>query len=482
MKSRNYGIGLIFGYNWLVKIQNTLTKKPAIIKASGPKLNFYTCGPTVYDYAHIGNLRSFIFADVLFRALKAENKKVRWVMNLTDVDDKTIRRTIEKYGPKATNDDLRKYTDFYIEAFKKDLRDLNVSVDEIKFVRVSDSMDAITKLIKTLLRKGYAYKADDGVYFSISKYQKNFKDYGALVGKNFLKGKEIGARVKVDEYDKKNLSDFALWKKHAPADAEIFWNDPVLGPGRPGWHVECSAINAQEFKNKPTDIHTGGIDLVFPHHTNEIAQSQPAYKPFVKTWAHCEHLLVDGRKMAKSEGNIYTLKDLESRGIPPLAYRYLMLGAHYRSKLNFTWESLEGAASAMKKLETSRNLAEKESENPKTKLGTAAAKLEKEFQKALQADLNTSAALAILNKIPGAKIAAEEKAKLFDEFEKVLGIISVAPINGAGRRTEAEKLAQSREEFRRNKQFIQADDLRKKINELGFEVLDTPQGPVIQPK
>jgi len=333
-----------------LRLYSTLGRKPQDLQfVLRGRATLYTCGPTVYDYAHIGNLRSYVFADMLYRALKLNGYKVRWVMNVTDVDDKTIRQTIAKRGVKSGAKELKKFTDFYYKRFLKDLDAVNVSHKEIKFLKVSDNISEIKKFIKKLLALGYAYKSADGVYFNIAEYQKKFGDYGALVGKDFLKGKKIGVRVKVDEYEKENLSDFALWKLRDEKDGNIYWKDKELGDGRPGWHIECSALNYKAFRGT-TDIHTGGGGLIFPHHVNEIAQSQPLYKPFVKNWCHSEHLMVENEKMSKSKGNLYTLSDLRAKGIEPLALRYLFLGASYRSKMNFTWASLAGSEKRLKSL------------------------------------------------------------------------------------------------------------------------------------
>jgi len=450
-------------------LHNTLSRKKEPFKPSkGKQVNLYTCGPTVYDYTHIGNLRSYIFADTLRRVLEYNGYKVKWVMNITDVDDKTIKRTIDEYGPKATTKELKKYTDKYLKSFREDLEKLNIPNKNIRFISVSEKMDEVKKFIKKLMSLGYAYEAKDGIYFDIKKYQDDFKDYGSLVGKDFLKGKKIGARVKVDDYEKKDLSDFALWKKRDKSDGSIFWKDEKLGEGRPGWHIECSAINRFAFKNSPTDIHTGGIDLVFPHHTNEIAQSQPVYKPFVRYWSHCEHLTVNSKKMSKREGNFYTLKDLEKE-IPNagLIFRYLALSTGYRTKMNFTVQALKSAESGLKKL--SEAYLKKTSVLPKSKQDI----YEKKFLTELNNDLNTSGALSVLNKAISAK-------KLANSMIKALGIsfIKEKPAKTPGKIAD---LAKKREQLRNNKQFIKADALRKEIERLGYMVEDTKHGSKITP-
>ncbi len=410
-----------------LNFQNTLTKQKELFKLADPenkRVNFYACGPTVYNYAHIGNLRSYVFADVAYRALKFDGYQPKWVMNITDVDDKTIRGTIAEFGEKAKVDDLKKYTEKFTEAFFADLDKLNILRDQITFIKVTDVIPEIQDFIVKLIDKGYAYRADDGsTYFSIEKYQKDFGNYGELVGDKFLEGKKIGARVKVDEYEKDNLSDFALWKAHAIDDAQIFWDHPVLGKGRPGWHIECSAINQKAFGDQTTDIHTGGIDLIFPHHTNEIAQSEALNgKKFVNYWLHAEHLLVDNKKMAKSADNFYTLKDLENKNFDPIIFRYLLLQTSFTQKINFTWESL--------------NSAQKGYENIKNKIKVLGSPTSSEPEVGLQetenylanfakniSSLNTAGALGLISKIFADKeLTASQKLDLIKSFDQVFGL------------------------------------------------------------
>ncbi len=445
-----------------LRLYNTLSRKPEELQpVHKGMVNFYTCGPTVYNFAHIGNLRSYIFADILYRTLKLNGYKVRWVMNITDVDDKTIRQAIAKYGEKAGLKELRKFTDLYTRGFMKDLDALNISRKEIKFVKVSDSIPEIKKFIKKLIKLGYAYKANDGVYFNIAKYQKDFGDYGELVGKGFLKGKKVGARVKVDEYEKENLSDFALWKARDKEDGNIFWKDKELGDGRPGWHIECSAINYGAFKGT-TDIHTGGVDLIFPHHVNEIAQSQPLYRPFTKIWCHPEHLMVEGEKMSKSKGNLFTLTDLREKGFDPLALRYLMLGAGYKTKLNFTWESLTGAQKRLSDL-WNKYSAVKKSKSAREDMDPLLG--------ALNDNLDAPQALALLGKnvalLKELGLSPKKLPSLRNETESNIP-------------AEIAELLSQREAARRNKQFMQADTLRDRIFELGYVIEDGADGPSLK--
>jgi len=391
-------------------------------------LNLYTCGPTVYNYAHIGNLRAYIFADLVYRAKKFASQrtgqKVNWVMNITDVDDKTIKNTISEFGGNAGVEELRKYTDRYFRAFLLDLDKLNISRSEIKFIKVADVIPQIQNFIIGLIDKGYAYRTEDGsTYFSIEKYQNDFHNYGELVGEKFLEGKQIGARVKVDEYDKDNLSDFALWKAREKADANIFWSHPVLGDGRPGWHIVCSVINYVAFNGQTTDIHTGGVDLIFPHHTNEIAQSE-AYtgQTFVKQWLHSEHLLVDNKKMAKSLNNFYTLKDIEEKSFDPLAYRYLLMQASHKQKVNFTWESLEASAKGYQNLKNKIANLKKQTNWFKVWRAQIDEVYLSNFQEKIEV-LNTASALASLQTVISAKdLEPAQKLKLIKKFDEVLGL------------------------------------------------------------
>lgn len=437
----------------MLNLYNTLSRKiePISANETDQTIRMYTCGPTVYNYAHIGNLRSYIAADLLYRTLKFNGLKVDYVMNITDVDDKTIQGTIAEFGAGATVENLKTYTDKYLELFLNDLKAVNIDVGNIRFIRVSDVLPQIQEFILNLIEKGYAYNTDDGVYFSIEKYQADFKDYGALVGEKFLEGKKIGARVSVDEYDKDNLSDFALWKKHTEADGHIFWDHETLGKGRPGWHIECSVINKVAFGEHEIDIHTGGIDLIFPHHTNEIAQSQPL-GPFVKHWMHAEHLQVADEKMAKSKNNFYTLRDVEGKGFTGLDLRYLYLQSHYKTQSNFSWETLESSQTALVKLKNSVGSLEN---IPK----------DSNFTKAINNDLNTAKALAS---------AWEDKDSLL-AYDAVLGLklnektaVEIPPA--------VQELLDARKVARDSKDFAKSDELRDQIAQLGFEIKDTGEG------
>lgn len=465
----------------MMNLYNSLSRSLATLNPIEP-VNLYTCGPTVYNYAHIGNLRSFIAADLLYRSLKAHGYAVTWVMNITDIDDKTIKATTLRYGAAATVAELRQVTDEFFQKFRADLAATNVSVDEIRYLKVTDYIPAISAFIHKLIDQGFAYQADDGsTYFSIKNYQARFHDYGALVGETFLEGKKIGARVAVDEYDKDSLSDFALWKAHTEADGNIFWDDAILGKGRPGWHIECSAINWEAFAGKTTTIHTGGIDLKFPHHTNEIAQSAALYapEPFVKIWLHSEHLLVENKKMSKSAGNFYTLRDLEERGFSGLDYRYFLLNAHYRTQQNFTWESLIGAQKARRRLNerissvvAAKKLSASQPHLASNLLALAAHDLA--FPQALGellTELNRSSHLApedvsTMEAVLGLKLN-EKTAEHNDAWAEAAS--SVSP--------EVVVLVNARNAARIAKNWTESDRLRREIERLGYTIEDLTNGP-----
>ncbi|MEM2874245.1 MAG: cysteine--tRNA ligase, partial [Candidatus Nanoarchaeia archaeon] len=336
-----------------LKIYNTLTRKKELFTPIlSNKVRMYNCGPTVYDYAHIGNYRAFLFADLLRRYLKYKGFKVKQVMNITDVDDKIIKKM------KAEGKTRKEIVDKYTEAFFEDIKTLNIEPADI-YPKATEHIKEMVEIIKVLLKKGYAYKSKDGIYYDISK----FKDYGKLAHIK-VKKLEAGAsgRIKADEYAKEQAQDFALWKFWDPEDLDVYW-ETELGKGRPGWHIECSAMSMKHLsptfqgnKFEPEkfvtlDLHTGGIDNLFPHHQNEVAQSESATgKKFSKYWMHNAHLLVEGQKMAKSLGNYYTLRDLMAQGYDPLAIRFVLISAHYRQQLNFTFAELDAAKKTLSSL------------------------------------------------------------------------------------------------------------------------------------
>jgi cysteinyl-tRNA synthetase len=407
-----------------LKFYNTLTKaKDEFVPLHDNEVRMYSCGPTVYDYPHVGNLRAFLFNDLLRRYLKYRGFKLTHVMNLTDVDDKTIRNSREEGMT------LAKFTEKYAKIFFENLEKMNAEKVEF-YPRATEHIKEMVELVKILLAKGVAYKGADGsVYFNIRK----FAGYGKLSGLD-ISGLKSGARVAQDEYTKEEARDFALWKAWSEEDGDVFW-ETEIGKGRPGWHIECSVMSAK-YLGKTFDIHTGGIDLMFPHHENEIAQSEAAYgKQFVRYWLHNEHVMVEGQKMSKSLGNYLTLNDLLARGHEPRAVRYTLISTHYRSKLNVTDESLWAAKQTLEKIDNFIDLL-KEVRNEKT--NPEAEKLvrdaEHKFIEAMDDDLDISTALAALfnfiketNKlIDGGKIGrgdAEKCLHAMERFDRVLGIM-----------------------------------------------------------
>jgi cysteinyl-tRNA synthetase len=347
----------------------------------GNEVRMYTCGLTVYDYAHIGNYRTFVFQDVLRRYLKYKGFEVRQVTNLTDVEDKTIRNA------QAAGLPLREYTDKFIEAFEADRELLNIEPPEVS-PRATEHIAEMVELIQTLLAKGYAYASEGSVYYRVG----NFKDYGKLSHID-LGGMRAGARVDSDEYDKADVRDFVLWKASKPDEPS--WDTP-LGPGRPGWHIECSVMS-MKYLGETFDIHSGGSDLVFPHHENEIAQSEAATgKPFVHFWLHAAHLVVNGEKMSKSLGNFFTLRDLIAKGYKPTAIRYLLASVPYRKPLNFTFDGLHQAQQSLDRLRNFRYrlTMEKFPAGDNADLQARAQSAVREFEEALDDNVNTARAQA----------------------------------------------------------------------------------------
>lgn len=446
----------------MLKLFNTLTRQTQEFKPLKPKqAKLYTCGPTVYNYAHMGNLRTYIFEDILKRVLTWNGLTVRHIMNLTDVDDKTILNS------QAQKETLKKFTNRYTKIFQGDIKLLNI-LPPAKFAPATHYIKEMVKLVQILLKKGVAYQKDGSTYFSI----KNFPAYGRLSGL-IQKDLKINARVDNDEYDKADPSDFVLWKAWTERDGNVFWKT-TLGKGRPGWHLECSAISSTEL-GQPFDIHAGAVDLIFPHHENEIAQSEAAYdKPLAIYWLHGEHLLVDNQRMAKSLHNFYTLRDLETKNFSPLAYRLFILGAHYRAKINFTWEALQASQNALNNLYT----ACREIPKPKPTDQPDHTTLQK-FNDVINNDLNTPQALAIVWELLKSNLPDGVKSQTLLRFDAVLGLdvkkylnkkikISVPPA--------VKKLLTERQDSRLAKNWAEADRLRKEINRFGWEVEDTAAG------
>lgn len=443
-----------------LKLYNTLNRRVEEFKPlNRPRVSMYVCGPTVYDYMHIGNLRTFVVFDVLHRVLLSDGFEVKFVQNITDIDDKIIKKSQAKNEPIAAL--VEEYTKYFFE----DLKKLNI-LPANTYPKATEHIKEMVKFIEELLKKGLAYVEDDGsVYFDISK----FPGYGRLsrLDKRELK---TGTRILSDDYTKENIQDFALWKGVGQGE---FGYDSPWGRGRPGWHIECSVMS-QQYLGETFDIHGGGVDLIFPHHENEIAQSEgKTGQPLARLFVHSEHLLIDGQKMSKSLGNFYTLRDIKQKGFEPLALRYLYLTAHYRDMLNFTWESLRSAQNALDKLrETIRAWDE-------PKIGCA--EFEQQFKDAVNNDLNTPQALAVMWSLLKSDYPASAKAKSLLEMDKVLGLkleeYVAKPLEIP---IAVQKLIEQREKARSRMDFEKSDALRKEIVKLGFEIEDTPEGPKVK--
>ena len=446
----------------MIKLYNTLSKAKDVFKPiKNGEVSLYICGPTVYNLAHIGNLRTYIFEDIVRRTLELAALRVKEVMNITDVDDKTIKRS----GGDRTK--LKILTHKYEKAFMEDIKSLNIEMSE-NITRASEYIDKMVQFVEALLEKGVAYKAkDNSIYFSINK----FKDYGKLSGLD-KSGLKVGARVSQDEYKKENPADFVLWKAWNARDGDIFWNTK-LGKGRPGWHLECSTMS-QDKLGDTFDIHAGGVDLIFPHHENEIAQSEARTgKPLANFWLHAEHLLVDGKKMSKSADNFYTLADLCDKGFDPLDFRYLCLLAHYKTKLNFTFEALESARDARNRLINIYNNLEKSG-------GEVSEEDLKSFKDALSDNFDTPKMLALVWEMLRDEKVSDDKKYIVLKYldEKILGLDLKQKEMAISE--EVQKLVKSREEARKNKDFEKADELRRDIEKLGFVIEDSTNGSKIK--
>lgn len=454
----------------MLKLYNTLTrKKEEFQPINDKKVGLYCCGPTVYWYTHIGNFRTYIFEDILRRILEYNGYKVNYVMNYTDVghltsDQDSGEDKMEK-SAKREGKTAWEIADFYIKAFEKDIEALNI-LKPTQTPRATDHIQNQIEFIKILEEKGFTYKTKDGIYFDTSK----LKNYGKLAMLD-TQGLKAGARVEMAK-GKKNLTDFALWK-FSPKDKkrQMEWNSP-WGLGFPGWHIECSAMS-HKYLGEQFDIHGGAIDLIPVHHTNEIAQSEAAYgKIPARFWMHGEFLLIDEGKMGKSEGNIFTIETLIDKGFNPLAYRYLVLTAHYRSKLNFTWQSLEAAQSTL------NNLYQAFSKYPED--GKISEKYRKEFEETISDDLDMPKAMALVWKlIKDGKTSQIDKKQTLLDFDKVLGL-GLDKIKKIEIPDEIKRLVKQREKLRQEKKWKEADEVRKKIDELGYQIEDTKEGPEIK--
>jgi cysteinyl-tRNA synthetase len=471
-----------------ISFHNTLSGKtePFVPQKPG-KVAMYTCGPTVYDYAHIGNFRTFVFQDILRRFLRLRGFKLKHVMNLTDVDDRIIANAA------AAGVSIREYTEKFAQAFFDDCKTLSIEAPE-HWIRATDHIGDMVKLIQRLQQRTYTYQSDGSIYYRILKFSK----YGKL-SKIDVSGMQAGARVDVDRYEKESARDFALWK--SPKPGEHFWETP-LGPGRPGWHIECSAM-AMKYLGETLDIHTGGIDLSFPHHENEIAQSEAATgKPFARYWLHAEHLLVEGEKMSKSLGNFFTLRDLFAKGYKPSSLRFLLASVPYRRQLNFTFDGLQQAASSVERL---RNFAArlKQEKFPSGKQAGMAARIAlagEEFDAGLSDDLNTAQALAsAFDLVREANIAMDKGEfrrgdipaveEFLARFERVFAVLKDHDAErlralGYGSAsdefgdTEVEKRVAERQAARQRRDFAASDRIRKELADRGIILEDMKDGTV----
>jgi cysteinyl-tRNA synthetase len=471
-----------------IQLHNTLSgKTEKFVPQKAGEVRMYTCGPTVYDYAHIGNYRTFVFQDILRRFLKLRGFKLNHVMNLTDVDDRIITNAA------AAGKSIRDYTEKFVQAFFDDCKTLSIEAPE-HWIRATDHIDDMVKLIQRLEQKTFTYPSEGSIYYRIAK----FPEYGKLSHID-LTGIQAGARVDNDRYEKESARDFALWK--APKPGEHFWETP-LGPGRPGWHIECSAM-AMKYLGETLDIHTGGIDLAFPHHENEIAQSEAATgKPFSRYWLHAEHLLVEGEKMSKSLGNFFTLRDLFGKGYKPSALRFALASVPYRKQLNFTFDGLQQATSSVERL---RNFADrlKQSKFPAGRqkgMAERIAKAGEEFDAGLSEDLNTARALAaVFDLVREANIAmdkgefrqgdvsaAQEFLAAFDKVfavmedndaEKLRALGYGGPESGPDD-AEIDRLVAERNAAKKKRDFAAADRMRKELADRGIIIEDAKDGSV----
>jgi len=444
---------------------------------SARQIRMYTCGPTVYSRAHIGNFRAYIFEDLLQRHLELRGYKVDRVMNITDVDDKTIRGAGEAGIP------LRKFTEQFKQAFFEDADTLRIKrANEYPAATDQRYIDRMIDMISTLISKGLAYQAEDkSVYYRINK----FPNYGKLAHIDLSQLQSTG-RVKHDEYDKEHIGDFALWKAWDEEDGDVKWDSP-WGPGRPGWHIECSAMSTALLGDQ-LDIHCGGVDNIFPHHEAEIAQSEGVTeKKFVRYWLHCAHLLVDGQKMAKSLGNFYTVPDVLAKGYTGRELRYALLRVHYRVPLNFTWEGMNEARESLGRIdEWLARLREIAHEENVQRVPNVQRAIEKSgFEDALDDDLNISAALGFLFESIRETNRAMDQNEMdaatanawLDWWKRINTVLDLEAEFEIVVPPEVMQLAKERENARREKKWKRSDELREQISVLGWEVRDTKDGP-----
>ena len=466
------------------KLFNTLSRSLqefVPLDPAGKKVSMYCCGPTVYDFAHIGNWRTFVFGDLVRRYLEFKSHDVQHVMNITDVDDKIIKRVREN------KTSLREFTARFENAFFEDLKTLNCK-PPLQTPRATEHIPEIIAIIEKLAAREIAYKAPDGsVYFSISKYRASGHEYGQLVKLNFEEMR-IGERVQSDEYEKEAVADFALWKARMPEDGEVFWPSP-WGEGRPGWHIECSAMS-MKLLGPSFDLHLGGEDLMFPHHEDEIAQSegaevQPKGQRFVKYWLHGAHLLVEGKKMSKSLGNFFTLRDLLGKGFTGREIRFLLLKAHYRETFNFTLEGLQAARASLMRID---ECLAKLRELAGSAKGSADAEIVHKFGALLDEDLNISGAWGIVfdwvrdtnSRLAENKIEPSAAAAALATWEKLDAVLGIGAAAEQQAPPEFMALLEARQAARKAKDFKRADAIRDELKAKGWIIEDTPKGPKLK--
>jgi cysteinyl-tRNA synthetase len=458
-----------------LRLHDTLSGRVEdFVPLAPPEVRMYVCGLTVYGRGHIGNYRTFVATDLLRRTLRYKGYRVQHVMNITDVDDRIIGFAMQ------AGSDLRSFTAEHIRSFDEDMATLRIERPEL-VPRATDHIPEMIALISQLQQRGHTYSVDGSVYFRIA----SFPGYGRL-SRLDVSGIKAGARVDTDKYDKENARDFVLWKAKEDEPAWAHWDAP-FGRGRPGWHIECSAMG-MKYLGETFDLHCGGIDLVFPHHENEIAQSECGTgKPFVKHWIHSEHLLVENETMSKSKGNFFTLPDVLARGHRPDAVRYLFCQSHYRKTLNFTWEGLQHAAAALERVHGFvQRLSEIEAEGPATvRVEAACRKALEQFDAALSDDLNTPEGLAAVHGLVSdgnSLIAAGEvtragAAALLAALRTMDGVFGVLlPVEEDRLSAEEQTLFDARQEARLRRDFAKADQLRKQLEDTGIVVEDTPKG------
>ena len=466
-----------------LKLFNTLSRSVeefTPLDPTGKRVGMYCCGPTVYDFAHIGNWRTFIFGDLVRRYLEFKGYTVMHVMNVTDVEDKIIKRVRETKMP------LREFTGKYEAEFVQDLKTLNCRLPH-EMPHATDFISDIISLIEQLVQRGIAYKTPDGsVYFSIDKYRGCGCTYGQLVKLNFDEMR-AGERVQSDDYAKESVADFALWKARVAEDGDVFWSSP-WGEGRPGWHIECSAMS-MKILGPSFDLHLGGEDLTFPHHEDEIAQSegaglQPEGQRFVKYWVHGAHLLVEGKKMSKSLGNFFTLRDLLAKGFSGREIRYLLLTAHYRETFNFTVEGLQGARTSLSRIDECLGKLREMSPTSTVQSPRSEESLIRDFTAALDDDLNISAAWAVIfdwvretnKRIAENLITPAEAATALSAWNKIDSVMGVGTKGEIEAPSEIVALAEARTTAKKAKDFKRADAIRGELKSKGWVIEDTPKG------